>query len=70
VSRAPGNTACGFRFDDGVEGETDVASMLSFKGVFAPLRDPNVFDGVKVDPVLGTIVRGPRPRCALRDRDR
>jgi hypothetical protein len=44
------------RFDDGVEGEIDVASMLPFKGVFAPLRDPNVFDAVKVDPVLGTIV--------------
>jgi hypothetical protein len=51
-----GNYRLRLRFDDGVEGEIDVAAMLPFEGVFAPLREPKVFDAVKVDPVLGTIV--------------
>ena len=28
------------QFDDGVEGVVDLASHLSFRGVFEPLRDP------------------------------
>jgi hypothetical protein len=50
-----GNYRLRLRFEDGVEGEIDLAAMLPFEGVFAPLRDPEVFDTVKVDPTLGTI---------------
>ncbi len=44
------------RFDDGVEGEVDVASLVSFAGVFEPLKDPVVFASVHVNTDLGTIV--------------
>jgi len=42
-------------FDDGVDGEVDVAAMISFVGVFAPLRDPAFFSQVHVDQEAGTI---------------
>jgi hypothetical protein len=44
-------------FADGVSGELDFAILLTFEGVFAALRDPDVFAQVRVDPELGTIVR-------------
>ena len=44
------------RFKDGVAGELDLAPMLRFDGVFAPLRDPKYFALVRVDPDAGTIV--------------
>ena len=44
------------RFEDGTEGETDLSALLRFDGVFAPLADPAVFAGVRVDPEIGTIV--------------
>lgn len=28
------------QFQDGVQGEVDLAPLLKFEGVFAPLRDP------------------------------
>ena len=43
-------------FDDGVEGEVDIASFVKFRGVFAPLRDPGEFAKVRVDDEAGTIV--------------
>lgn len=43
------------RFDDGVEGDVDLSERLSFQGVFAPLRDPEYFARVRVDPEGGTI---------------
>lgn len=43
------------RFDDGIEGEIDVAREVSFDGVFEPLRDAAFFSQVRVDPNLGTI---------------
>jgi hypothetical protein len=43
------------QFDDGVEGIVDVAQRVSFKGVFAPLRDLTEFRRVKVNPEIGTI---------------
>jgi uncharacterized protein DUF2442 len=43
------------QFQDGVEGEIDLAPLLSFQGVFAPLRDPAYFARVRVNPELGTI---------------
>lgn len=44
------------RFEDGVQGEVDVASLVEFKGVFAPLKDREFFAQVRVDPELGTVV--------------
>jgi Protein of unknown function (DUF2442) len=44
------------RYEDGVEGELDFARRVRFDGVFAPLRDPNVFAQVRVHPELGTLV--------------
>ena len=43
-------------FDDGTAGEVDVAQMVTFQGVFEPLRDPASFRQVRVDEELGTIV--------------
>lgn len=37
------------RFDDGVEGEIDLGEILTFEGVFEPLRDPLEFGKVYVD---------------------
>jgi hypothetical protein len=44
------------RFEDGAVGEVDVAGLIPFRGVFAPLREKAVFDQVRVDPELGTVV--------------
>ena len=44
------------RFEDRVEGEVDVSTVIPFDGVFAPLGDPKVFATVRVDPDLGTLV--------------
>jgi len=43
------------RFEDGVEGEVDIAGLVPFEGVFAPLRDPAAFRTVRVEPDLGTV---------------
>ena len=43
------------KFEDGVQGEVDVAEMVAFEGVFAPLRDPTRFAEVRVHPDLGTV---------------
>ena len=43
-------------FDDGVEGVVDIASLVSFEGILALLRDPEMFTQVRVDDELGTIV--------------
>jgi hypothetical protein len=44
------------RFEDGVEGELDISSFISFDGIFEPLKDPSEFAKVTVHPELGTIV--------------
>ncbi len=44
------------RFEDGVVGEVDIAKLISFTGVFAPLKESTYFHQVRVDPELGTIV--------------
>jgi hypothetical protein len=44
------------RFDDGVEGEVDVESLVAFTGVFERLKDPAVFADVRVNRDIGTIV--------------
>jgi Protein of unknown function (DUF2442) len=43
------------RFEDGAEGEVDVAVLIPFEGIFAPLQDRTEFLKVFVDPELGTI---------------
>jgi hypothetical protein len=43
------------RFEDGVQGEVDIAELVAFDGVFAALRDPAHFAAVRVRPELGTI---------------
>lgn len=43
------------QFQDGAEGEVDLEPLLSFQGVFAPLRDPAYFARMRVNPELGTI---------------
>ncbi|BCX81322.1 hypothetical protein MIT9_P0900 [Methylomarinovum caldicuralii] len=43
------------RFEDGLEGALDLGAYLSFRGIFAPLRDPECFRKLRVDPTLGTI---------------
>lgn len=42
-------------FDNGVEGEIDVAALVHFHGVFEPLRDPAYFRQVAVHPELGVV---------------
>ena len=44
------------RFDDQSEGIVDIARMVAWRGVFAPLEDPQYFRQLRVDPDLGTIV--------------
>jgi len=43
------------KFEDGVQGEIDIAEVIAFEGVFAPLRDPMRFAEVRVHPELGTV---------------
>ena len=43
------------RFEDGVEGEVDIASMIDFTGILAPLADPAYFAQVTTSPESGTI---------------
>jgi len=44
------------RFEDGIAGEVDFARRLRFEGVFAALRDPEIFARVRIHPELGTLV--------------
>jgi Protein of unknown function (DUF2442) len=44
------------RFEDGVEADVNLSSLMEFRGVFAPLQNPSEFAKVRVDPELGTIV--------------
>lgn len=42
-------------FDDGTRGEVDVAELVPFRGVFAPLENSTEFRRVRVDPDSGTV---------------
>ena len=44
------------RYADGVTGELDLTPLLQFTGIFEPLRDPQFFAQVRVNPDIGTIV--------------
>ncbi len=43
------------KFEDGVEGELDLAELVRFDGVFESLKDSEQFKRVYVHPELGTI---------------
>ena len=44
------------RYEDGVEGVINPGAIVSFRGVFAPLKDPACFSQVQVDAELGTVI--------------
>jgi len=44
------------RFEDGMQGEVDVAKLVKFEGVFAPLKEWEFFAKARLDPELGTVV--------------
>jgi hypothetical protein len=55
AARALGDYRLHLQFEDGVQGAVDLAPYLSFRDIFAPLKDLNCFAQVRVDPELGTI---------------
>jgi len=55
AATAVGDYRLHLRFEDGVEGVIDLTPVLSFRGVFEPLKDPNYFNQVRVDPELGSV---------------
>jgi hypothetical protein len=56
AATAIGDYRLRLRFEDGVEGIVDLAPMLSFRGIFEPLKDAAYFAKVRVDPELGSVV--------------
>jgi len=54
-ARALGGHRLYLRFEDGVEGAVDLSTLVDFKGVFAPLHDPEEVRKVTVNPELGTV---------------
>ncbi len=54
-ARATSDRRIFIRFEDGVEGEVDLADLVSFRGVFASLREPEEFRKVEVNTDLGTV---------------
>lgn len=44
------------RFEDGVEGTIDIAKIITFSGIFAPLKDPYYFATVQVNLEIGTVM--------------
>ena len=44
------------RFENGERREADIAAMVSFHGVFEPLKVESYFRRVRVEPDVGTIV--------------
>ena len=43
------------QFEDGVEGDVNLAKLVEFTGVFEPLKDPAYVSRVRVEPEYGTI---------------
>lgn len=43
------------QFDNGASGVVDIARIVPFEGVFAPLKDRAYFSRVTVNPDIGTI---------------
>jgi hypothetical protein len=48
-AKAVGDYRLYLRFEDGIEGSLDLRPILSFRGIFAPLRDPAYFAQVRVN---------------------
>jgi len=42
-------------FEDGRQGKIDISKLISFKGIFEPLKDKSFFSQVYVDPKIGTL---------------
>jgi hypothetical protein len=53
--RPVGDFSLFIRFEDGVEGTIDVGRLVSFQGVFEPLKDPAEFARVYVNSELGSV---------------
>ncbi|MFM1841898.1 MAG: hypothetical protein RLZZ490_634 [Cyanobacteriota bacterium] len=49
------NTKLHLRFEENQEGIVDIQQQIQFTGIFEPLKDPEYFAKVKVNPELGTI---------------
>lgn len=43
------------KYEDGVEGEIDLADVIKFEGVFEPLKEPERFSELYLNKELGTI---------------
>lgn len=43
------------RFEDGANGEVNIAELVPFKGIFLKLKDYNYFTSVTIDSETGTI---------------
>jgi len=43
------------KYEDGVEGEIDLAEFIKFEGVFEPLKEPERFMELYLNKELGTI---------------
>ncbi len=54
-AKVVGPTLVELTFDDGTEKRVDVGPLL-IGPVFEPLRDPDCFARISVDPVAGTVV--------------
>jgi hypothetical protein len=54
-ARSVGGHRLYLRFEDGVEGEIDLETLIDFRGVFEPLKDAAEVAKVRVDHDLGTI---------------
>ena len=51
-----GNRRLLLTFDNDERREVDIAALIPFDGVFEPLKDPDYFRQVRVEPDVGTIV--------------
>ncbi len=45
------------KFEDNQEGVIDISRIISFTGIFAPLKELNYFQTVKINPEWGTVYR-------------
>lgn len=54
-ARPVGDHELELEFDDGVMGRVDVAALVVFEGIFAPLRDAGFFKQAYVDEDLGSV---------------
>jgi hypothetical protein len=53
--RALDGTKLYLRFEDGASGTIDISAVITFTGVFEPLKAKDFFDAVRVNHELGTI---------------